>query len=430
MTLILDLELLIFLRKGIFRMSLKKFALESRRRIYAQLPPELFRMKREDEPDYSRIQEPDFVEKISAGWIAPAAVDTTYFCLQIFEKMNESISSDKINEISNFVKSLYSKGDGGFLQTKLHDKSSVHAVHSVIGILNVLYAPNKINNGQLDWSKPLGKTFMERMLGSEKAVASVLAFLDSCKIDSGFAETPGGEATINATASVLWCLWHLDSLEERCDVGNLLGFVKKHVSKENGMIGFKNVMTDKRAWICATYYAYRILKTIGKKPDDLSIDFDEEKVIKFIAGCKTEEGGFGASEKFKPTIIHTKDVLSLISSGKYLNSDGIVKSVFINNNGRWRAEMNSFLDSCCYKGAYGFAETQYYFPNVYATQLALDIKVMVNKVGNNGNGDCPVTLDQKKEILSFIDSCYDNTSGGYSGYSKSTNYIPDNWNPN
>ena len=90
-------------------MSLKKFALECQKEVLTAVPPELFLMKRENIPDYSRIQERDFVGKISSGWIRPAAIDTTYFALHLKEQIGAPVSVYEEERINGFVKSLCTK---------------------------------------------------------------------------------------------------------------------------------------------------------------------------------------------------------------------------------------------------------------------------------------------------------------------------------
>lgn len=416
-------------------MSLKKFALECQKEVLTAVPPELFLMKRENIPDYSRIQERDFVGKISSGWIRPAAIDTTYFALHLKEQIGAPVSVYEEERINGFVKSLCTK-DGGFLQTNFHERPSIHAIHSAIGIFNIL-SSHRENGGQVKWDKPMGTVLLQQYLEKDK-IDLVKNFLKECKKgNGGFAEDPYGKnPTINATASALWCFWHLEALDE-VDCDRTLEFVKQHIVDVKETLGFKNdLVTDLNAWICATYYAFRIFKTIEncRKGSREQIVPQIQKVINLLMECeaKGEKGkAFAATKGFKPTIIHTKDALSLMDDSKYsLGFDKFIKEKGPTNYKKdLIKEIGSFLECCKFNGVYGFAETKYYFPNIYATQLALDIKASLKKMLNQESGESKDLVDekQKRNIIDFINSCYDKESGGYRGYSHSTAYIPSDW---
>lgn len=411
-------------------MSLRMYALESRKRIFTSFPPEVFHMEKETDINYSRIRERDFIEKITAGWVRPAAIDTTYFALHIMNALACPPSAEIKSKIADFMNRLYTEDGeaGGFRQAESIKEISAHAIHSAIGILNLLYSEG---NGKFKWDRPMGRNLLEQYLGTNK-VRQIINFLKRCQNENGgFSEDGSGDPTINASTSVLWCLWHLEALD-KCNFEGLLGFMEKQVVEEDGnnVIGFRNQSKDRCAWLCATYYAYRSLYTIKKHNEEVLRNRkipDPQKVINFISSCiKSGEGegepkAFAASADLKPTIIHTKDALSLVS-GKYLDMEK-AKGVFTDKslvNG-----IECFLTNCKYKGVYGFGERKYYFPNIYATQLALNIKAMLKK--NSDNKDDLVDSQQKKLILEFVNSCYDQKSGGYRGYSNSPEYIPNDW---
>ena len=411
-------------------MSLRMYALESRKRIFTSFPPEVFHMEKETDSNYSRIQERDFIEKIMAGWVKPASIDTTYFALHIMKALSYPPSEIVRSKIVDFMNSLYMEDGeaGGFRQAEAVKKISVHAIHSAIGILNLLYSEG---NGKFKWDRPLGRELSVKYLGKKK-VEQIINFLKRCQNDNGgFSEDASNDPSINASTSVLWCLWHLEALD-KCSFEGLLEFMKKQVVEKDGnsVIGFRNQSKDRCAWICATYYAYRSFYTIKKHNEEVLRNRkipDTQKVINFISSCiksgegKGEPKAFAASADLKPTIIHTKDALSLVS-GKYLDM-GKAKSGFTDKslvNG-----IECFLTNCEYKGVYGFGERKYYFPNIYATQLALDIKAMLKR--DPENKDDLVDSQQKKLILEFVNSCYDQKSGGYRGYSNSPKYIPNDW---
>ncbi|MBI2559942.1 MAG: hypothetical protein HYW14_02265 [Planctomycetes bacterium] len=420
--------------RDFFRLSLKEYARESQKRVFTSIPPELVFIKKGCVPEYNIFHELDFIHKITTAWTKPA-IDTSYFALQIKNKIGEPLIEDEKAKIMEFVKSLYREDEKGFVQTELYPHASIHSIHSAIGIVNLLYSRHRDNNNRVDLSKPIGKKLLEEHLGKEK-VDSILKFVcERQEKGGGFVECPfecyetsncpHSIPTINATASALWCLWHLEALD-KCNKKSLSDFTMRHVVEENNKIGFKNEEKDKRAWLCATYYGFRILRE-DNLLDSIIPPNKRKKVIDFIIQCKNGEKGFGAARNLKSTILHTKDALSMIKDKKYgLDFDEFIEEKkLVNFKEKLIEDIESFLTSCEFKGVYGFAEKEHYFPNVYATLLAIEIKEAL-KIMKNEEPEEEIDENQKKAILCFLASCRAE-SGGYRGYSLDPNYIPPEW---
>lgn len=428
----------IFALPDFLRMPVKEFAIEEAKKILVMVPPELRLMQLREYDEYNIIQEDDFIRKLSS-WKHPSSIDATYFTVLLLMKLGKQIDEKKKENIMDFVIRLFKKEKDGYIQTLKNGNPSIHSIHSALAIVNLLY--RKTESISPIMFKPGGREFFGKHIGAEK-VESILRFVATCqnKESGGFSEDPTLGSTINCTASTLWILWQLGALGQ-FDLEPILNFTISHKEEDSKFLGFKNEIHEEYAPLCATYYSFRIFLTIKEYEKANSTDRkltriidgdivnqeNKEKVINLILNSKGKKLGFGACEKLGATTIHTKYGLSLLANERY--NLGFLKYLENHSELDFEKEMDDiecFVESCIYKGVYGFSNKEYYFPNIYATLLSIDIKTYIDKLRNSVKKN---VLDdrQKEDIFSFLESCYDKESKGYRGYSNCTSYVPDSF---
>lgn len=416
--------------------TISEFAEQERRKTIAMVPPELILLRKEGLKQYEIIKEYEFIEKIRY-WMIPG-IDCTYFYTQIKDKLHKDkeFSVNEKENILEFIYNLYMKENGGFRQTLRHNFSSIHAVHCAIGIINIFYNNNR-KDGSVDLEKPLGRNLLEKYLTKTK-VDSLIGFIKSCYFSGGFFQSPGrlDGQTINDTASALWCLWHLEALEE-IKFSEVWDFMQKCTIKKDAHCSYKNRITDNQSWVCSTYYALRIKKIMAEYDPDYLAQFNEKTengdlILNFILDAKHPKSGFGANGNLDANMIHTKGALSLLKSNKYhldfdkyLINNKKIKNPINFKNGLIE-DVRIFLAKCEYKGVYAFAETKYYQPNIYATCLSIDVKNILAKM-STGKEEMGVSDPQKNAAMKFLEFCFNRETNGYKGYSLSPAYLPKNY---
>jgi prenyltransferase beta subunit len=364
-------------------------------------------------PIYNRIREVEFSRKI-LFWDEPG-IDTTYFALEILNRLNADISVSIKNKIKNYIiNHSYNDADGGFRQTESMHFSSVHATHCAIGVIKQLYCPFGKDGKTVDHENPMGFKIISDVL-SEKVTDNVYSFIKSCEsIDGGFRENKNEkkEPTINDTATALWIYWHMGKMPEYSvsnEAKKTISFAIdcfKDIDNDGMSCGFSNKISDQDSiWACTTYYANRLSNYFN----EFKVFLEEHRTcqIKFIVSCSRVKGGFGANNVLDPNIIHTKDALSLLSKRwKYLD---------VNNSDHRRmvAKTIEFVNSCYYNGGHAFAEIKHYSPNIYATRLAFDIAEYIKAFDKNMLASLKI---EQEKVIEFIWSCYDEKVGAFTGY--------------
>lgn len=366
---------------------------------------------------YSRIREVEFSRKI-LFWDEPG-VDTTYFALEILNKLEAGIPKEKRDKIEKFIlESVYNEIDGGFKQTESIPYSTVHATHCAIGALKQLYFAyddkNKIVN-----SKPLGIKNLQGIL-SEKKVERIFTFLKSCESDTGgFRESYNEEksSTINDTATALWICWHMERVEQQ-NYEKTISFIKKCFKYiDDDKCGFTNTVNsdNNRVWICTTYYANRLAVYF----DEIKkfIEGHEHCLKEFIISCaRKRKSGFAADNRLEPNIIHTKDALSLLirqwKVHEHANEEESRELINIVEG------VKNFMGQCYLNGGYAFAENKYYVSNIYATRLALDIVEYIDIFRKFNKRNIESLNIERERIIDFVWSCYDEKAGAFRGYKR------------
>lgn len=366
---------------------------------------------------YSRIREVEFSRKI-LFW-DELGVDTTYFALEILNKLEADIPKEKRDKVEKFIlESVYNEIDGGFKQTESIPYSTVHATHCAIGALKQLYFAyddkNKIAN-----NRPVGIKNLQEIL-SEKKVERIFTFLKNCESDTGgFRESYNEKkiSTVNDTATALWIYWHMGRVDQQ-NSEKTISFIKKCFRYiDDSKCGFTNTVNsnNNRVWICTTYYANRLAIYF----DEIKrfIEGHEDCLEEFIISCaRKRRSGFAADNRLEPNVIHTKDALSLLirqwkvheraSEEKNQELINIIEGV------------KNFMGQCYLNGGYAFAEHKYYMPNIYATRLALDIVEYIDIFRRFNNKNIESLNIEREKIIDFVWSCYDEKVGAFRGYRK------------
>ncbi len=419
--------------KNIF--STDDYRYETILKMLTSFPPELYYFKKQT-LNFSIIKEFDFVSKIAPYWANPG-IDTSYFAVRVYDLLIPERRFINEHDLLQYINSLWHESNyyGGFKQNVEIEYPSIHGIHSIIGILNLLNSTNRLLTGSVDCSAQTGQQFYIKKLGTEK-VQKIIKFIAKCQSENGgFSENPQYEnPAINTTASALWCLWHLGAMD-LVNIEPLISFVKKMWVPTGQNIGYKNTTDDIQPWICSTYYALRIFMSLKRDKlfDYLSTFAKEsgELLLNAIIQSKHESSGFGAAKAEIPNLIHTKDAISLLLSSKY----EINKTYFSDKEKLLYSileDIAGFLDVTYYKGAYCFADKKYFQPNMYATYLGYRIRRMIedyiSKFKLNVNYQLKEKISIPKEeigaAIAFVESCYDKSIGAYRGYSNSPNYLP------
>lgn len=358
---------------------------------------------------YDRIREVDFSRKI-LFW-DENGVDTTYFALDIFNKLSFEIPRNDKDKIIDYLRNdLYNEADGGFKQTEAFPYSTVHATHCGIGVIKQIHDNNQ-NEIQIDYQSPMGFDVIKDVLGNDRA-EKVFSFVQKCESqEGGFRESYNEKKlpTVNDTATALWIYWHMNRMDQ-CNSKKIIELIKscfKEVDK--GKCGFSNTINDRNSvWICTTYYANRLSEYKCFKPISDFILSNLGCLENFVMNSLHKNGGFGADNKLEPNVIHTKDALSLLRQWKYFDNKKelchrVVKGI------------ENFMGSCYANGGYAFAETNYYTPNIYATRLALDIKDYIERFNKDRIVSSNIDIDEER-VFEFVNSCYDKRIGAFKGY--------------
>lgn len=410
-------------------------------------PPELFTSN----GLFDFIKEPEFISKISPNWATPG-VDTSYFAIRVYDLISPKERLRHASDLKEYVNSLWYESGliGGFRQNHKIEYPSIHAIHSTLGLLNLLFAEKERRipgeNDRVDCSKYAGKTFYANQIGYDK-VEKIIAFLKNCFRSNGSCvDHPDSnkDGTTNTLASALWCLWHLDSLDD-LNHEAILGYVYENTVPVGDFAkGIKNNAKEESPWVCTTYYALRSLMTLSTKvgSDYLNnyVNKYGDELFNFVLQAQNEDGGFGASKGELSNLIHTKDALSIILSEKY----GLKKHLynhFALQDAHKRRESHlidffdnilKFLDTASCEGVYGFSDKKYFQPNIYATYLGHRIRNTITTFAENLMGpeaagkykNLEVDNREKKQIIKFVESCYVKSFHGYRGYSDSSSFLP------
>ena len=302
--------------------------------------------------------------------------------------------------------------------------------------------------------RPLGRDILEKNLGKDR-IDSIISYLLACQSPfGGFSQQPYStdkyqDVGINTTASALWCLWHLEALNDSLNIKELLKFLTNLTVIGNDFCGFKNELNDVTPWTCSTYYGLRVYMTLHSNLPSFSIS--NQKIVTdhvtqlrenfgklitnfIIKSFNNKTGGFGATPDSNSNLIHTKDALAILvdTHEKYAKLLGSQNNQsFLRKNIK---KISKFLESCYFNGAYGFADKSYYQPNMYATYLGYKIRfLLIDACGKNKKchaehsgtiENMNITDSEKKKISEFIDFCYSSTIGGYKGYSQHEDFLP------
>lgn len=410
--------------------------------IYA---PERYLMKRRIEP-YDTIQEYEFVTKVEL-WDT-YTIDSLYFMLQIFFSLNavDRIDAYK-DQILKFVVDRLDINSGGFRIGDDIDSITIHSNHCAIGVLkllNILFNVNSKDREQLinrhgHVEVKLGKEDFQAMLvranydtsKCEAAYEALFDFVSECySYGGGFKENRDKYPlpTISDTSSALWILNQLGLLEgeikelrkikfDEIDMflSNLLD-VKEYNGKK--ICGYRNKYgSEESMWLCSTYYAFRCYSDISLVIKDRRIFPDDETllgVVNFIILCEKRGGGFGANQILTPNIVHTKDALSLLKRLRKLDLKNENSELLLQTEKKIKDKTLLFLEKTKYNNIFSFGPSEYFQPNVYAVNLALDIYRYL---------DIPIEERVKNSIIDFLFTCFDKTGGGCYGYSKDGKYI-------
>lgn len=416
--------------KKIKTVSLQNFIHDELKATWAECPPELFSIRRML-PEYDRIRENDFIAKI-LYWHKPS-LDVTWFALKILDNLGEFNTIGLLEKfILPYVERSAKRKDGYRQSVAEYNISpSMHALHSAIGVMNIyLNSPSKV-----DWGTPITRLRIEEKFGQE-TVDLMIKFIKSSYKDGGFSDEVNSPPTINATASAMWCLWQLEALEECCDFEEIMDFINRHrVDISNDEVGFKNSLLCNEPFVCSTYYTFRILYSIEQHFGH-TLQFhnkllcDKHKIRNFILNSKVVNSGFAPRKGMKPTIIHTKNALSLFQDKYKLE---FRENISPDTYSSIKEDVLKFIkSSSCSDDSLlcGFAERSLYFPNIYSTLLNMDIrKIIFNDKSSPSSVKLSNLFDerQKKECIDYLGTCFDSKVGAYRGYSYSSNYIPSSW---
>lgn len=393
-------------------------------KILAKEVPELAQMEKRNIRPYQSIMEEEFVDKI-LRWKTPGA-DTTYFSLKLKRDLNIPISCSEKKNITDKIIKIFHRTDEATLRN-----ASIHFYHSVIGILNILYSSNHDSNVTVNLSEPLGRETIANVIGETK-VGLILKVLKKTEHkDGGFCESLNSdEPTITDTASALWIYWHMGLLQD-CNYKKILKFVEACESPNGNMLGYKNSLKERFPWLCSTYYVLRILRTLNRleKGSEDEANDKYEKIVNFILDSKIGGKGFAGNKILKdPNTVHTKNAMSMLANPTYNLTPILKKNLSEVQLKAMVNDVRGFLSSCQYKGVYGFGETRYFQPNVYATSLAVDslkyLYMLINDDPSNYDFSMIVDDKQKKQIEAFLNACFDDEKDMYRGYSLSTEFLP------
>lgn len=437
-------------------------------------PPELPCIRDNKTDDYTIIYEKDF-EKIIYTWKIPT-LDATWFALKLMDKLAGTVADENKVKISNQIESAKDKAKE-ILKTSIHNnifvvnstekRSSLHTIHSGIGILRLLATPK---NEQTNWNESTGKDALTQtltdVLGDKalatKTINSCCQYIHKCLrngstfdevtnmtpnvYSAGYTDvTTGKLPTITATASALWNLWQFGE-KPAVDFDVIFNFTRalmKEFDDPATCAGFINSIIEEEPLICATYYAMRILYSIQKSINNEFYITDrlsnhERNAIKQFVLENITGGGISPKMGALPTIIHTKDAFALMQ--KKYNIFQFKRATTITKVTKLINQFDKFWKECSINSnlpLVGFSENTYYYPNIYATLLLYEadfyIKSLLNQNEFEGTDYNHIfTKDNTDTCFDFIDSCtmkkdYDKNLPGFRCYSYDPQYIPDSF---
>lgn len=441
--------------------------------LILRYPPEIERMSKKEKP-YDSIREKDFYRKI-AFWVYPS-IDVTYFALKtlylflINPNIDDRFECDirgYFEKIKNLIKAfVFERLESGFAyQTSKNEFPTLHALHCTIDLVDYYYAIENNVKKELN-SDRTAKEEIEDFFSDEKSPFlgkeiyeifknSIASFYDDELY--GFSDIPpvllkkigtlNTQATINATASALWCYKKMGLLEggkpkfEIEGYGDIrekiLEFVAKHKISKNDTVAYLNSKGEKPPLVCATYFAERILRFLNPDDDNYISEGDKEGILRFLISVKKDGSVFAPSKGFDANIVHTKLSMRLMSrlNGELKN---IMKDNFLIFLNSMCEDIAIFMKNIEMDGGFPFAEKNMYLPNVYATRLAYEIKYSIINDFHRELGVKKPNFDFMKadETFKFIKSCFDDgkgfsgTKGGegaFRGFSYDKEYIIDEY---
>ncbi len=391
------------------------------------IAPERFLMKKAIAP-FDAIREKEFVKKIDL-WEG-TTLDSTYFMVQILHRLghNDFIDDNK-EKIRQFTQKKFNREIGGFQINDIEKNDvTIHSTHCAIGILKYLYSYN--NNSFYDINTDTNidtNGFLSFIEDQNVNLDKMKSFLNRCFQENvgGFKEKPEDHflATISDTASALWIYKRLGWLSELLFEGNDESATFKKVNKfisdmkvcgiskrGNKTISFRNRYgNNEDVFLCSTYYTKRALfelETETKTTNPLSSDATNIGIIEFVLDCQGEDGGFGANPQLASNIIHTKSAMSLLY--RKISFDDPNKQAWLEQKRESLKEKTLYyLNNCMYNNVFAFGNKEYYQPNMYAINMALDIYEYL---------DMNVGKEVENAILVFISTCFKSEDGGAVGY--------------
>lgn len=424
--------------------------------ILVRYPPELLKMSKrlpsageelnlhfQDLQEYDRIREDDFIAKI-LYWSKPT-LDTTWFAMKLLGYIGEYNINKNAEILESYIRSYFdacvdfSNNKKPFI-AKNEIPLSMHAIHSALGIMRRL-----VDNSCVNWDQSLANYLDSHPVSSPFLVeyrhrdykTALIKFINELYFNGGFQDSIGGDVTINATASAVWCLWQLGALDELTEkIPHIISFVERHkVNLEDGSVGYKNSDDCEQPYVCSTYYAFRIfysLSQFSKTSIRELINLNEETALKirnFVLSAKVSSMGYAPVRNMAPTIIHTKNALALFQN-KYELDFMDYFSTRSNELQSIEKDVSSFLSECAYTDesvVSGFAERKFYYPNIYATQLNIEIRKLIKSNYRDPSGvkiDDILSKYQIEDVARFLMSCRDKTTNKYRSYSYDSGYIP------
>lgn len=350
----------------------------------------------------------------SRYWVAFPTLDCTSLALHCM-RVTDSLSPWLANNRDSVMQFLMGCHVNGF-SISPGRPPSLYATLNAIGVLKAI--------AQLPQQHPLCEDSrrrdsswrwrqMQDAIGADvldKVESTALGFLRStvgaaglpvdCPTDPARA-VPSVHALDYAVA-ILWNFGRANAAEELLEIkkSTVLRFLAEARRKTDNGSGFLSRPESKHQEPCTTTTAM-VLRLCQRS--ECHFDFDKPAIISFIRAMQTADGGFRVFPHEAATLSATSYSLSAL---EHLENP-------------WRTEIDvdkvrAFVDGCWRDdvGGYAFNPHPFYPANVHSTRQALRILRTLDPTQ-------AVPADRAGRISRFLESLFDQDSGGFFGYPRS-----------